>query len=61
MSIPIGRCRSYRFFHLLPGFKAMPFEGQGAQDLPPRLNQIQVGGVGGLEHEFPTRMSQIEE
>src|SRR3954447_10448528 len=49
------------FFDLGPGFEAAPFESQRAQDLPPRLNQVQVGRVFGLEHELPARVGQSEE
>ena len=48
-------------FDLGPGFEAAPFEGQRAQDLPPRLNQVQVGRVFGLEHELPARVGQSKE
>src|SRR5262249_44498470 len=30
---------------LLPGFKAAPLERERAQNLPPRFDEIQVGGV----------------
>src|SRR3954468_6012541 len=43
------------FFDLGPGLEATPFEGQRAQDLPPRLDQVQVGRVFGLKHELPAR------
>src|SRR3954463_12664353 len=48
-------------FDLGPGFEAAPFEGQRAQDFPPRLDQVQVGRVFGLEHEFPARVGQSKE
>src|SRR3954466_9806458 len=48
-------------FDLGPGLKAAPFEGQRAQDFPPRLDQVQVGRVFGLEHEFPARVGQSKE
>src|SRR6187397_255386 len=49
------------FFDLGPGLEAAPFEGQRAQDLPPRLDQVQVGRVFGLEHELPARVGQSKE
>src|SRR3954454_9060333 len=49
------------FFDLGPGLEAVPFEGQRAQDLPPRLDQVQVGRVFGLEHELPARVGQSKE
>jgi hypothetical protein len=33
-------------------------QGQRAQGLPPRLDQVEVGRVFGLEHEFPLRRSK---
>ena len=48
-------------FDLRPSLEAAPFEGQRAQDLPPRLNQVQVGRVFGLEHELPARVGQSKE
>src|SRR3954467_12695515 len=44
-----------------PGLEAASLQGQGAQHLPPRLDQVQVGGVLGLEHELPARMQQAEQ
>src|SRR3954447_18549280 len=43
------------FFDLGPGLEAAAFEGQRAQDLPPRFDQVQVSRVLGLEHELPAR------
>src|SRR4051794_22754830 len=48
-------------FDLRPGLEAAPFEGQRAQDLPPRLDQVQVSCVLGLEHELPARVGQSKE
>src|SRR3982751_1577747 len=48
-------------FDLRPSLEAAPFEGQRAQDLPPRLDQVEIGRVFGLEHEFPARVGQSEE
>src|SRR3954447_19527659 len=44
------------FFDLGPGLEAAPFEGQRAQDFPPRLDQVQVGRVLGLEDELLVRV-----
>src|SRR3954469_16524038 len=49
------------FFDLGPGLKAAAFEGQRAQDFPPRFDQVQVSRVLGLEHELPARVGQSEE
>src|SRR4051794_6575027 len=48
-------------FDLGPSLEAAPFEGQRAQDLPPRLDQVQVGRVFGLEHELPARVGEREQ
>src|SRR3954465_14376438 len=46
------------FFDLGPGLETAAFEGQRAQDLPPRFDQVQVSRVLGLEHELPARVGQ---
>src|SRR3954451_1099762 len=48
-------------FDLGPGLETAAFEGQRAQDLPPRFDQVQVSRVLGLEHELPARVGQSEE
>jgi hypothetical protein len=42
VGIPIGGSGFDGLHDLLPGLKALAFERQGAQDLPPRFDQIQV-------------------
>lgn len=59
--IPIGGGLFHRLNNLLPGFKTPPFQRQGAEGLPPRLNQVEVGGIGRLKHEFEARMRQTEQ
>src|SRR3954465_11739395 len=44
-----------------PGLEAAALQRQGAQDLPPRLDQVQVGGILGLEHELPARVGKREQ
>src|SRR5215212_9257769 len=44
-----------------PGVEAPPFEGQRAQHLPPRLDEVQVGRVLWLEDELPAWMGQGEQ
>src|SRR5262245_59422124 len=61
MSIPVGRRRLDGSADFLPGRKAMPLEGERAQDLPPWFDQIQVGGVLRLEDELPARMGEGKE
>src|SRR3954447_21432046 len=48
-------------FDLGPGLEAVALQRQRAQDLPPRLDQVQVGGIFGLEHKLPARVGQSEE
>src|ERR1700751_2480105 len=45
-------------FSLRPSLEAAPFESQRAQDLPLRLDQVQVGRILGLEYELPARVGQ---
>jgi hypothetical protein len=45
---------------LSPGIEAPAFEGQRAQHLPPRLDEVEVGRVFRLEHELPARVRQSE-
>ena len=51
--VPVGRRLEHRLFNLSPGLEATTFQRQRAQDLPPRLDQVQVGRVLGLEDELP--------
>src|SRR3954447_25536243 len=44
-----------------PGLEAAALQCQRAQDLPPRLDQVQVGGILGLEHELPARVGKREQ
>src|SRR3954467_1916421 len=59
--VPVGGGTLDGFFDLGPGFEAAPFEGQRAQDFPPRLDQVQVSRILGLEHELPARVGQSKE
>src|SRR5262249_37798144 len=61
VGIPVGRRPACGGRELLPGREAAALERQGPQDLPPGLDQVQVGGIFGLEDELPTRMGQAEE
>src|SRR4051812_46726385 len=58
--VPVGRGSSGRLLDLGPGLETAALQRQRAQHLPPRLDQVQVGGVLGLEHELPARMQQAE-
>src|SRR3954468_7694255 len=59
--VPVGRGSSDRLLDLGPGLETAALQRQRAQHLPPRLDQVQVGGVLGLEHELPARMQQAEQ
>ena len=56
----VGRL-SYGRYDLVPSLEATPGESQRAQHLPPQLDEVEVGGVFGLEHHLPARMRQHEE
>src|SRR6476661_4132706 len=59
--VPVGGCLFDGLRDLGPGLEAAAFQRQGAQDLPPGLDQVQVGRVLGLEDELPARMEQAEQ
>src|SRR5713101_1163709 len=61
MGIPVGRGRRDRLLNLLPGLKAPAFEGQRTQHLPPRFDQIEIGGIRRLIDELPSLMMEHEE
>ena len=61
MRVPVRGGAPDGFFDLGPGLEAAAFEGQRAQDLPPRFDQVQVSRVLGLEDELPARVGQSEE
>ena len=61
MFIPVGRGGLYGLTDLLPALKPPPLERQRAQDLPPRLDQIEVRSVLGLKDKLPPRMGQTEQ
>src|SRR3712207_2813100 len=46
---------------LRPGLEPPPLEGQRAQHLPPRLDEIEVGRVLRPEHELPPWVGQGEQ
>src|SRR4029078_6785623 len=61
MRVPVCGGTPDGLFDLGPGFEAAPFESQGAQDLPPRFDQVQVSRILGLEDELPARIGQSKE
>jgi hypothetical protein len=61
MGVPVSRSGLDGGHHFLPGFKASALKCQGAQDLPPGFNQVQLGGVLGLVDKFPAPMMDHEQ
>lgn len=61
MSIPVGGGRLNCLHDLLPRLKAPTFERQRTQNLPPRFDQVQIGGALGLIDELPAWMMDHEE
>src|SRR5215470_1044552 len=61
MVVPVHRRLLDRFDHLFPGLKTAPFEGEGAQRFPPRLNQVAIGRILRLQDKLPTRVLQTKQ
>src|SRR5215207_3811194 len=61
MRVPVRRRSTDGLLDLRPSLEALAFERQGAQRLPPRFDEIQVGGVRGLEDKLPARMGEGEQ
>ncbi len=61
MSIPVSTSCMHSLLYLLPGGKTPALQSQRAQHLPPRLDEVQVSSIHGLENELPSRMSSREE
>src|SRR5690242_5108018 len=59
--VPVGGCLFDGLRDLGPGLEVSALQRQGAHDLPPGLDQVQVGRVLGLEDELPARMEQTEQ
>src|SRR3954452_5458243 len=59
--VPVRGGAADGFFDLGPGLEAATLQRQRAQDLPPRLDQVEVGGILGLEHELPARVRECEQ
>ena len=59
--VPVRGATPDGLFDLGPGLEASALQRQGAHDLPPGLDQVQVGRVLGLEDELPARMEQAEQ
>ncbi len=61
VGIPVSCSRFNGCNHFVPGLKTSSFQCQRTQDLPPRFDQIQGGGIGGLRDELPVRMADHEQ
>ena len=59
--VPVGGGAFNRLLDLGPGLEASPFQGQGAQHLPPGLDQVEISGILGLEDELPAWVKQAEQ
>src|SRR3954469_7824925 len=61
MFVPVGGGAFDRLLDLGPGLEPAAFQGQGAEHLPPGFDQVEIGGILGLEDELPARMEQAEQ
>src|SRR3954449_5164944 len=61
MLVPVGGGAPDGLLDLGPGLEAAALQRQRAQNLPPRLDQVEVGRVFGLEYEFPARVGEREQ
>src|SRR5918995_464703 len=59
--IPVGGSAFNRLLDLGPGLEPAAFQSQGAQHLPPGLDQVEIGCILGLEDELPAWMEQAEQ
>jgi hypothetical protein len=50
--VPVGRGAFNGPCDLGPGLEPAAFQGQGAQHFPPRLDQVQIRCILGLEDEL---------
>src|SRR3954453_23565714 len=61
VGVPVIGGTLYGLLDLGPCLKATPLQRKRAQHLPPRLQQVQIGGIDRLEHKLPTRVNQREQ
>ncbi len=59
--VPVSAGFCNNWFHLFPGLEPLAFERKRLERLPPRLNQIEIGGIFRLENKFPAWMGQVKE
>src|SRR3954471_21871582 len=61
VGVPVIGGTLHGLLDLGPCLKATPLQRKRAQHLPPRLQQVQIGGIDRLEHKLPTRVNQREQ
>src|SRR3712207_5323047 len=59
--VPVSGCLRDGLYDRVPGLEAAAGESQRAQHLPPRLDEVEVGGILRLEHHLPARVRQHEQ
>src|SRR5215217_5074037 len=59
--VPVGGGAFDGLLDLGPGLEPPSLESQRTQQLPPRLDEVEVGRVLRLEHELPARVSQSKQ
>src|SRR3954468_8839775 len=59
--VPVGGSSFDGLLDLGPSLEPAAFQSQGAQHLPPGLDQVEIGRILGLEDELPARMKQAEQ
>ena len=55
MLVPISGGLGHGLAHFLPDLEPSALDRERAQHLPPRLNQVQIGGVCGLEDKLQNK------
>src|SRR3954453_23065852 len=58
MCIPVDSGAVDRIGDLVPGLKPPARQRQRTQDLPPGLDQVEIGRILGLEHHLPAWMPE---
>jgi hypothetical protein len=61
MSVPILGGLFDRLLDLLPRLEPAALHGEGPEHLQPRLDQVQIGPIPGLEDELPPLVVQREQ
>src|SRR5690349_20432955 len=61
VGVPVIGGALHGLLDLGPCLEATPLQRKGAQHLPPRLQQVQIGGIDRLEYKLPTRVGQREQ